>query len=331
MADFSTTSATSNIAPSASRSALPSSSPISVDHHTLQITQHKLTGTNFREWSQSVMLVMKGKGKMGYLTCGTTQPDADTSEYNTWDAENSIVMAWIINSMEPKIGRTYLFYKIAKEVWDAVQSLYSDMENTAQCFEVRSALKTTRQGNNSVTDYYNILSELWHEMDLNYDINWEFIEDGVKYAKMVEKERVFDFLQGLNSDLDEVRGQLLGIKPFPSIKEAFAEVRREESRKKVMMHTATKVNNQGGSALAVSKQKTTAPRGDHTRDKSWCDHCKRPNHTKENCWKLHGKPANWKGRNQNQKRPQPAYAADTEEGTSVILTSNQLGKSCNKF
>lgn len=225
------------------------------------------------------MLVMKGKGKMRYLTGETTQPDVDTLEYNTWDAENSIVMAWIINSMEPKIGRTYIFYKTTKEVWDAVQSLYSDMEI---CFEVRSALRTTRQGNNSVTDYYNILSELWQEIDLYYDINWECTKDGVKYAKMVEKERVFDFLSGLNSDLDEVIGWLLGIKPSPSIKEAFAEARRKESRKKGM-HTTTEVNNQGGSALTVSRQKTTAPRGDHTRDRPWCDHCKRPNHTKGNC------------------------------------------------
>lgn len=52
---------------------------------------------------------------------------------------------------------------------------------------------------------------------------------------MVEKERIFDFLQCLNLDLDEVRGRLLGIKPFPSMREVFAEVRREESRKKVML------------------------------------------------------------------------------------------------
>ena len=42
---------------------------------------------------------------------------------------------------------------------------------------------------------------------------------------MIEKERVFDFLHGLNSDLDEIRGRLLGTKHFPSIREAFVEVR----------------------------------------------------------------------------------------------------------
>ena len=46
---------------------------------------------------------------------------------------------------------------------------------------------------------------------------------------MVDKERIYDFIAGLNNDLDEVRGQLLGLKPLPLIEEVFFEVRREES------------------------------------------------------------------------------------------------------
>lgn len=41
---------------------------------------------------------------------------------------------------------------------------------------------------------------------------------------MMDKERVFDFLYGLNKDFDEVRGRVLGFKPFPEVKEAFAMV-----------------------------------------------------------------------------------------------------------
>ena len=108
-----------------------------------------------------------------------------------------------------------MFYKTTKEVWEAVQALYSDMENTTQYFEIRSTIRTTRQDNHSITEYYNMFTELWQEMNLFYDIRWECTENGVKYNKMVEKERMFDFFHGLNFDLDEVRGRLLGAKPFP--------------------------------------------------------------------------------------------------------------------
>jgi len=55
------------------------------------------------------------------------------------------------------------------------------------------------------------------------------------YSQMLEKEWIFDLLLGLNKDLDEVRGRLLSTKPFASICEVFAEVRREESRIRVML------------------------------------------------------------------------------------------------
>ena len=82
--------------------------------------------------------------------------------------------------------------------------MYSDLENSSQSFEIRSAIRNTRQGNLNVTDYFNTLVELWHEMDLFYTITWENMADSIKYNKMVEKDRIFDFLHGLNSDLDEV-------------------------------------------------------------------------------------------------------------------------------
>ncbi|KAJ1441014.1 Gag-polypeptide of LTR copia-type [Sesbania bispinosa] len=112
---------------------------------SIQITQHELNGLNFREWYQSVLLVIKGKGKMGYLTGTFAAPPITEPSYSNWDAENSIVMAWLINSMEPKIGSTYLFCKTAHEIWTTIQEMYSDFQNSAQCFDIRSALRNTRQ------------------------------------------------------------------------------------------------------------------------------------------------------------------------------------------
>nr|KYP59601.1 hypothetical protein KK1_015037 [Cajanus cajan] len=86
--------------------------------------------------------------------------------YNSWDAENSIVMTWLIKSMELKIGRTYLFCKTSHEIWTPVQEMYF-----AQCFEIRSALHNTQQGNKSVIKYFNMLVKLWQEMDLFYTVS----------------------------------------------------------------------------------------------------------------------------------------------------------------
>ena len=53
---------------------------------------------------------------MGYLMGETATPLATDPTYKTWEAENSIIMAWLINSTELKIGETYLFSNTAREI-----------------------------------------------------------------------------------------------------------------------------------------------------------------------------------------------------------------------
>lgn len=107
---------------------------------------------------------------------------------------------------------------------------------------------------------------------------------------MLEKESVFDFLHGLNKDLDEVRGHLFGTKPFPSIKEAFPKIRREESRKRVMLNSpSNQPSNLGSQSSVLAVHHSTSQSKDH---KLWCDHYNKPHHMRDTCWKLHGKPTN---------------------------------------
>jgi len=101
---------------------------------------------------------------------------------------------------------------------------------------------------------------------------------------MIEKERVFDFLHNLNSDLDKFRGKLLETKPFPSIREVFAKVRREDSRKKVMLTSSGSSNNDINTqtlALFTSKMKTS--KGESQKDKQWYNHSNKPYHSRDTC------------------------------------------------
>ena len=54
-------------------------------------------------------------------------------------------------------------------------------------------------------------------------------------------------------------------------------------------------------ALNISQGKIpTTTKGKPQKEKQWCDHCNRPYHTRETCWKIHGRPGNWKPRNQGK-------------------------------
>ena len=101
MAEINFSSATSFIPPIISTT---SANPIStLDFHSLQITLDKLNGTNFHEWFQYVLLIMKGKGKVGYLMDVIPIPHLTAVNYSILDAKNSIIIAWLINFMKIKI------------------------------------------------------------------------------------------------------------------------------------------------------------------------------------------------------------------------------------
>ncbi|RVW83230.1 hypothetical protein CK203_039628 [Vitis vinifera] len=93
---------------------IPTTNPGSTKNPTLQITIHKLNGRNFLQWSQSVKLFIRGKGKLGYLTSANKAPNPKNPAYQTWDSENSMVMAGLIKSMEAAVVQTYLFFLLPR-------------------------------------------------------------------------------------------------------------------------------------------------------------------------------------------------------------------------
>ncbi|RVW47558.1 DNA mismatch repair protein MSH7 [Vitis vinifera] len=249
------------------------------DSSPILITGHKLNGHNYLQWSQSVLLFICGKGK----------------------DERKFLAVWD-----------------CKDIWDAAKETYSSSENTSELFQVESALHDFRQGEQSVTQYYNTLTRYWQQLDLFETHSWKCSDDAATYRQIVEQKRLFKFFLGLNRELDDVRGRIMGIKPLPSLREAFSEVRREESRKKVMMGSKEQpAPTLDASALAARSFNSSG--GDRQkRDRPWCDYCKKPGHYKETCWKLHGKPADW-----NQSHGLTEMAEHTTTG--VAFTANRGG------
>ena len=127
----------STVVPPSSSTANPSKgNGTNSESHSVQITTIRLNGDNFLRWSQSVRMYIRGRGKMGYLTGEKTAPAKADPTYATWDAENSMVMTWLVNSMEEDISSNYMCYPTAQELWENVNQMYSDLGNQSQMFEL---------------------------------------------------------------------------------------------------------------------------------------------------------------------------------------------------
>ncbi|KAI4297533.1 hypothetical protein L6164_037419 [Bauhinia variegata] len=180
-----------------------------------------------------------------------------------------------------------MFLETSKQIWETAKKTYSKAQDAAVVYELKTRIAHTRQGNLSVIEYYNLLTNLWQEMDLYQKLK---LSEGTQaILREREQDRVFEFLAGLNEEFDHVQIQILGRESLPNLNETFYTIRGEESCRAVMLENAS----HNDSALIAAKKENKGTRTDYHKtsncDNLWCTHCKKPRRTRENCFKLHGK------------------------------------------
>lgn len=116
------------------------------DTQSLQTTQHKPKVTNYLEWSQLVVLAIKGKWRLGYSTGATKVPKEES--------DNSMIMVQLVNSTEPKISRSYLHYKTARNMGYGKGNVFWSWEFSPSLGWQNHFGKS----NVSVTEYFNNLT-----------------------------------------------------------------------------------------------------------------------------------------------------------------------------
>ena len=288
----------------------------------LDICGIKLDGTNYLIWSRTFTLAIEARGMSDFIEGPVTQPE-EAVALKKFKSQKSLVMTWLFNSMRADIRHTFLLLDTPHKIWTTAKQTYSQQGNDAQCFDLRKKLRTLDQHHRSVAEYFAELSGMWQEFDFYQGFQAVCTVDAANWLKRLEKERVYDFLAGLDVEYDQIRVQVLGRVPFPSLGEAYAIVQQEESRRGAMLHTppsdrsALIVTPQGG------KLQTGTSNGANDRESLRCDYCQNTGHTRDFCWKLHGRPPRGRGsgrsgRGRGTVRPQ----AQAHVSESTVVASS---------
>jgi len=190
----------------------------------------KLNDTNYALWSQVVEMYISGKEKLGYVNGDLPQPPATDPFFRKWRTDNAIVKGWLINSMDPSLIGNFMRFPTAKMVWDSIATTYFDGSDTSQVYDLRRRVTQLKQAGGTLEQYYNDLQGLWREIDFRRPNPMECAVDIHKYNTIIQEDRVYVFLDGLDNRLDKIRGDVLQLRPFPTVEQAYAHVRREASR-----------------------------------------------------------------------------------------------------
>ncbi|KAM0028665.1 putative retrotransposon gag domain, retrotransposon Copia-like protein [Helianthus debilis subsp. tardiflorus] len=291
----------------------------------LQVNEN-LTDCNYKDWFQEMTNFLFAKNKIGFVDGSIPKPEKDNEKYMQWMRCDAMIKGWLTTAMEKEIRGSVKYANTAMEIWKDLHERFGK-ESAPRTYELKQAIAITRQGGASVSSYYTKLCSLWDEIDSmlpspRCECGNCKCELGKKLMKLKDKERLYEFLMGLDVDFSVVRTQILAAKTTPSLGEAYHLVAKDEQQRNISTGKAT-VNNADAAAFQAShsgnKGEQFQKKGAVKPDKATaatkighCSHCGRDGHVREGCFKLVGYPDWWPGKNKKEApKPRAAMAEAT--------------------
>ncbi|XP_022137556.1 uncharacterized protein LOC111008978 [Momordica charantia] len=121
---------------------------------------------------------------------------------------------------------------IYKPVGSNTKQEWSSQSNDSEIFQIYKGFASHRQKSSSVTSYFKKLKILWDQLR-NYSDLPQCYSLGAKQklSEHVEREKVIQFLVGLNDSYSTIVSQILQIRPLPTVEKAYFLTIQEEKQR----------------------------------------------------------------------------------------------------
>ncbi|XP_071712441.1 uncharacterized protein [Rutidosis leptorrhynchoides] len=149
-----------------------------------------------------------------------------------WDRCNSVVLAWILNSISEELFSGQVFSQLAKTVWDKLKETYDQIDGSIT-FNLYQSVNTVSQNGSPISDYYHKLNALWKQLDALVKLPSCTCTANAEFKKHNDLIKLMQFLMGLDDYYVNIWSNILMQDPLPNVQTAFSIVSREESHKKI--------------------------------------------------------------------------------------------------
>ncbi|KAJ1378331.1 Retrotransposon gag domain [Sesbania bispinosa] len=175
------------------------------------ITQVQLRGENYEEWAKAVRTSLCARRKWGFVDGTVKQPNEDSPEIEDWWTVQSMVVSWILNTIETSLRSTISYMENAKELWDDIKERFSVVKGP-RIQQLKSELAECKEKGMTMVNYYGKLKKLWDKLG-----NYQQIPTCT-----------YDVLYGT------VRSNLLATDPLPSLNRVYSTFIQEERVKDIV-------------------------------------------------------------------------------------------------
>jgi gag-polypeptide of LTR copia-type len=104
---------------------------------SLRLTSMLLNGKNYQSWAKAAQISFRGKSKIGYID-GTRQKPTTTLETEEWEIHDSIILSWLLHSMEPSISEKLVHRaETSHEMWSCLKRRFEKTDYYAHIFQIK--------------------------------------------------------------------------------------------------------------------------------------------------------------------------------------------------
>ncbi|XP_073051665.1 uncharacterized protein [Primulina eburnea] len=132
------------------------------------ITQVQLRGENYEEWARAMRTALRAKKKFGFIDGSVKEPPDDSTEQEDWWTVNSMLVSWILNTIEPALRSTITYMEIAKELWDDIKERLS-VGNGPRVQQLKSELAECKQQGATIMNYSGKLKMIKEKLDERFE------------------------------------------------------------------------------------------------------------------------------------------------------------------
>ncbi|CAH9128927.1 unnamed protein product, partial [Cuscuta epithymum] len=264
------------------------------------ITHVIFKGDNYLAWSRAIALSLKARRKYGFVD-GTIKKPTEAAQLNNWETVNSMIISWMLRSMELSVAGSIPFHDEARSLWVYMENRFS-VANGPRLQQLRASITDCRQSKTMTVDaYYTTLMGFYDELNRLKPLHACTCGQctcgvAAKFAADREEEQLHQFLIGIDDEVyGTVRSNLLSHTPLPDLNRAYQAFLQEENSRAIARGKSVAVDTH---AFALQVDRQNKGRLDRNeREKITCAHCKKKGHDIGSCFKLHGYPEWWKERN----------------------------------
>lgn len=152
-----------------------------------------------------------------------------------WMRCDAMIKGWLTTAMEKGIRDSVKYANTAAQIWNDLHERFGK-KSSPRAYELKQKIAATHQDGNSVSVYYTKLRTLWDEISSILPFPKCSCKDcsceiGKQLVEFQEKERLYQFLMGLDSQFSVIKTQILATKPIPSMGVVYHLVAEDERQR----------------------------------------------------------------------------------------------------